>query len=302
MVTSVQPGWLADGSLPAQREINMALRGKEPDGRPECQLCRVLSKRRNRARNPRPGRACVVVGGGFGGLSAVAVLARSGARVTLVDRNAYSTFQPLLYQVATAGLTPSDIAYPLRAVTRRKGARFRRGVLAGIDLADRQITLTDGGSLGYDYLILATGVAASFFGITGAAEHCLSLYTRTDAIALRDQLIGELERLSIPGQAGRAGHYDRRRRGLPASSWPARWLTCAISRSPPPFPDVDPGGMQIRLIEQATVADHAVHSGAAPTMPYRQLRGRGVEVRLGTGIAAVSAHSCPPRRRHGAAQ
>ena len=71
-------------------------------------------------------------------------LARSGAQVMLIDRNVYSTFQPLLYQVATGGLNPGDVAYPARAVTRAHGARFRLGELAGIDAAARRITLADG--------------------------------------------------------------------------------------------------------------------------------------------------------------
>ena len=68
-----------------------------------------------------------------------------------------------------------------------------------MDTEGRQVLLADGSALGYDYLILATGVSAAFFGVTGAAEHALSLYTRRDAIVLRDQLMAELERRSVPG-------------------------------------------------------------------------------------------------------
>ena len=246
-----------------------------------------LSKRRKPGAESAAGPRVLVVGGGFGGLSAMAALARSGARVTLVDRNAYSTFQPLLYQVATAGLTPSDVAHPLRSVTRRKGARFRRGVLADLDLADRHITLADGGRLGYDYLILATGVAASFFGITGAAEHCLSLYTRTDAVALRDHLSGWLERLSIPGQASGLAItiIGGGATGVELAGTLADLRNIGLAAA---FPDVDPGRMQIRLIEQAPALIMPFLPGLR-RYAYRQLRARGVEVRLGTGISAVSA-------------
>jgi NADH dehydrogenase len=79
----------------------------------------------------------IVVGAGFAGLAAVAELARAGMQVMLVDRNVYSTFQPLLYQVATAGLNPGDVVYSARAFTRRHGARFRLGELAGIDAVHR---------------------------------------------------------------------------------------------------------------------------------------------------------------------
>src|ERR1700745_2756691 len=121
----------------------------------------------------------VICGAGFGGLSAISRLTRAGMRVTLVDGHLYSTFQPLLYQVATAGLNP------------------RAGERAAIDPASRRIKLTNGLDLGYDYLILATGVTAAFYGIKGAAEHTFGLYTRTDAIVLRDHLLAGLERLSV---------------------------------------------------------------------------------------------------------
>src|SRR6516164_8718764 len=101
-----------------------------------------------------PGARVVVVGAGFGGLAAVRRLARSGMRTTLIDRNVYSTFQPLLYEVATAGLTSSDVAYPVRSESRRYGAAYRQGELAGIDPAERQIVLADGAKIGYDYLIV----------------------------------------------------------------------------------------------------------------------------------------------------
>src|SRR5262249_51455651 len=107
-------------------------------------------------------------------------------RTTLIDRNVYSTFQPLLYEVATAGLTSSDVAFPARSVTRRPGAAFRHGERAGMDREAGQIPRADGTTLGYDSLTLATGVAAAHHGIPGAAKYSLGLYPRHDAIVLRD--------------------------------------------------------------------------------------------------------------------
>jgi NADH:ubiquinone reductase (H+-translocating) len=83
-------------------------------------------------------------------------------RVTLVDGHLYSTFQPLLYQVATAGLNPGDVAYPAGGFARRYDAIFRRGELAAIDTASRRIKLSNGHDMSYDYLILATGVTTAF--------------------------------------------------------------------------------------------------------------------------------------------
>ena len=141
----------------------------------------------------------IVVGAGFAGMAAVQELDRAGAQVLLIDRNVYSTFQPLLYQVATGGLNPGDVSYPARAFTRRHGARFRLGEVVGMDPERRQVTLADGGSFDYDYLVLATGVSAAYYGVLGAAEHSLGLYTRRDAVELRDHIMARLERLDIAG-------------------------------------------------------------------------------------------------------
>ena len=154
-------------------------------------------RRRHWARTDAP--RVIVVGAGFAGLAAVAELARAGMQVMLVDRNGYSTFQPLLYQVATAGLNPGDVVYSARAFTRRQGVRFRLGELAGIDTEARRVTLADGGEFEYDYLIVATGVSAAYYGVPGAAENSLGLYTRRDAVRLRDHIMARLERLVIGG-------------------------------------------------------------------------------------------------------
>ena len=114
-------------------------------------------RRRKRNGSQADAPRVIVVGAGFAGLAAVGELVRAGMRVMLVDRNVYATFQPLLYQVATAGLNPGDVVYSARAFTRRQGARFRLGELTGIDVRARRIRLADGGEFEYDYLILATG-------------------------------------------------------------------------------------------------------------------------------------------------
>jgi NADH dehydrogenase len=106
----------------------------------------------------------VIVGGGFGGLTAAKALARAPVRVTLVDRHNYHLFQPLLYQVATAGLSPGDIASPIRWVLRRQAnVRVLLGDVRAVDLANRKIILEED-DIGYDYLILAPGASHSYFG------------------------------------------------------------------------------------------------------------------------------------------
>src|ERR1700728_878183 len=138
----------------------------------------------------------VVVGAGFAGLNAVKGLRQSGYHVTLLDKHLYSTFQPLLYQVATGGLNPGDVSYAVGGFTVRRRTRYVRGDLAGIDASAQPVRLSDGRELGYDYLMIATGVAANYFGLPGAAENTFGLYSRADAIVLRDHIMNGFERLS----------------------------------------------------------------------------------------------------------
>jgi NADH:ubiquinone reductase (H+-translocating) len=246
-------------------------------------------RQRRRGRDPWSGAGprVIVVGAGFAGLSAVHALAGSGARVTLLDRNPFSTFQPLLYQVATAGLTSADVAYPVRSFTRKSGARFRHGELVRLDPTAGLATLTDGTTLEYDYLVLATGVTAAYFGVPGAAEHSFALYTRADAIRLRDRLLGDLDRLSVadPAAGLSVTVVGGGATGVEVSGTLAELRNIALPAS---FPEIDPARLQIRVVEQGPTL-------LAPFLPHlrdyalRQLRARGVEVMLDTTIKEVCA-------------
>ncbi|HEY2443197.1 MAG TPA: NAD(P)/FAD-dependent oxidoreductase [Streptosporangiaceae bacterium] len=243
-----------------------------------------------RRRLPAPDAArVVVVGAGFGGLSTLRTLAGAGLRITLVDQNIYSTFQPLLYQVATGGLNPGDVAYPVRSFARKYGVRFRRGSLAGIDPAARRVTLADGGQLDYDYLIIGTGVSAAFFGVEGAAKYSRALYTRRDAITLRDHLMAALEELSI------ADRQDDRvltvvgggATGVEVAGTLAELRNIALSSA---FPEVDRAKLHIRLVELG--ADLIPpFSPSLRDYARKQLAGRGVDIRLGTTIREVTPDS-----------
>jgi NADH dehydrogenase len=206
--------------------------------------------------------------------------------VTLIDRNLYSTFQPLLYQVATAGLTSSDVAYPLWSVTRKTGARFHRGELVKLDTAARVVHLDDGTELGYDYLILATGVSANFFGIPGASQQSMSLYTRRDAVALRERLESELERRSWGGEhAGLSiAIAGGGATGVELAGTLAELRNIAV---PAAFPGIDPATIKVTLIEQAP-ALLAAFKPKEQEYARRQLLQRGVEVRLGTAIKELA--------------
>jgi NADH dehydrogenase len=226
----------------------------------------------------------VVVGLGFAGLATVSRLARAGLSVTLIDRNVYSTFQPLLYQVATAGLSPSDVAYPLRGFAHKYGAHFRHGEVSGIDPTASRITLADGGQLSYDYLVLATGVSAAYYGVTGAAEHSFGLYTRRDAVVLCDQLMAGLERLSVGKGSAGVTVVGGGATGVELAGTLAELISIAVPSS---FPDVDPARIHVSLVEQAPELLGPYHPSLRE-YAHRQLRARGVDVRLDTKISEIT--------------
>ncbi|MGH3304909.1 MAG: NAD(P)/FAD-dependent oxidoreductase [Streptosporangiaceae bacterium] len=231
----------------------------------------------------------LIIGGGFAGLSALQALGGARAGVTVVDRNIYSTFQPLLYQVATAGLTSADVAYPLWTATGRRGASYRKGELAAIDLSQRIVTLVSGEKLSYDYVIVATGVSAAFFGVPGAAEYALSLYTRRDAVALRNTLMNELERrnegrtdpgLAVTVVGGGAT-------GVELSGTLAELRNFAL---PAIYPSIDRSMFHVRLIEMAPALLVPYHDSLR-RYARQQLASRGVDLLLNTAIKEVRAGS-----------
>ena len=243
-------------------------------------------RRRAQAGSDSPQVVVVVVGAGFAGLATVSRLARAGLSVTLVDRNVYSTFQPLLYQVATAGLSPSDVAYPLRGFAHKYGARFRHGEVSGLDPVARRITLADGGQLSYDYLVLATGVSAAYYGVPGAAEHSFGLYTRRGAVLLCDQIMAGLERLGAAGEGPDVGItvVGGGATGVELAGTLAELRSIALPSS---FPEVDAARVQISLVEQAPGLLMPYHPSLRE-YAHQQLRARGVDVRLDTKISEIT--------------
>ena len=232
----------------------------------------------------------IVVGAGFAGLATVRKLRRAGLRVTVLDKNLYSTFQPLLYQVATGGLNPGDVSYPVGGAAGRWGARYLRGDLAGIDPVAQRATLADGRELDYDYLILATGVAANYFGTPGAAENTFGLYTRVGAIILRDHIMNGFEQLSADPDVNRMFAVTVVGGGATGVELAGTMgeLRGTVLRSA--FPDVDPHRIHVHLVEMAPQL----------LMPFdpklreyarRQLVKRGVDIRLNTKILEVRPDS-----------
>jgi len=132
----------------------------------------------------------VILGCGFGGLAAAKALARAPVRVTVVDRCNHHLFQPLLYQVATAGLSAPSIAAPIRHIFRtQRNLTVLMGEAGSIDVTRRVVVLNDGAEIGYDHLIVATGATHSYFGNDAWAEHAPGLKTLEDAFEIRKRIL-----------------------------------------------------------------------------------------------------------------
>ncbi|MGH8581781.1 MAG: NAD(P)/FAD-dependent oxidoreductase [Gammaproteobacteria bacterium] len=143
----------------------------------------------------------VIVGAGFGGLAAAKALARTPVAVTVVDRQNYHLFQPLLYQVATAALSPGDIAWPIRRLLRHQpNARVLLGEMSAVDTAQQTLVL-DGRSLPYDYLIVATGVRHDYFGHGDWEAYAPGLKHLDDATAIRRRILSAFERAEMETDA-----------------------------------------------------------------------------------------------------
>jgi NADH dehydrogenase len=144
-----------------------------------------VSDRQDKAR-PR----VLVLGGGFGGIGAAQKLAKSDVDVVLVDKHDYHTFQPLLYQVATGLLEQPAVGHPIRDLFHgQENARLHKDRVTAVNLDARVVQFAELGSVGYDYLVLGLGAEVNFFGVDGAAEHAFPMYTLSDAVRLKNQVL-----------------------------------------------------------------------------------------------------------------
>lgn len=232
----------------------------------------------------------VVVGAGFGGVSASSELAKEGFRVTLVDRHPYNTFQPLLYQVATGGLNAGDVTYSLRYfAARHHGVRFRRAAVTGIDHAGKQVLTDDGIKIGYDYLVLATGITTNHFGIPGAAEFTMSMYTRAEALRVRDTIFGSME--IIAGRSDpNSGGFTVVVAGGGATGVEMAGQLAELKQEalPKTYPELNPAQVHVVLVEMAPYL-LAPFDDSLRKYALAELIKRGVDVRLNTAISEVHA-------------
>lgn len=235
----------------------------------------------------------VVVGAGFGGLAVAKGLAGSPVDVVVVDANNFHTFQPLLYQVATAGLDADDIAHPVRGiVARHRNVDVRMGRVTRLDLEARRVHLAEGPSIGYDTLVLAAGAVTNTYGIPGVAEHGFGLKSIRDALALRAHVLLQFERAAVAPELIDDGALTVViGGGGPTGVELAGGLTELFERVlAKDFPTVDVRRARVVLVEPT---DRLLGSfrPSLSTSARRALGRRGVEVVLGVGVASADEKS-----------
>ena len=241
---------------------------------------------------PSPLPHLVIIGGGFAGLWATRALADAPIRITLVDRRNHHLFQPLLYQVATAGLSAPDIAAPLRHILgHQRNVEVRLGEVTAIDKTARSVALADGSAIAYDTLMLCTGATHAYFGHDEWAADAPGLKTLDDAIALRRKLLLAFERAEAEPDPVRK----------------AAWLSFAVVGGGPTgvelagtlaeiarhtlrneFRHIDPASAKVRLVE-AGPRVLSTFPEVLSLKARRQLEKLGVEVLTGTPVSDINA-------------
>jgi len=234
----------------------------------------------------------VIIGGGFGGLRAARRLAHVPAQVTLVDRNNYHLFQPLLYQIAMAGLSPADIAYPLRSVvSQQENAQVLLGEATDIDVDERRIELNDGAQVSYDYLVLAAGARTNYFGNEDRwSPHSLGLKSVDDALEIRRRVLMAFEaaeRATDPNSLERLLTFIVIGGGPTGVEIAGALAELSRRVMAEDFRHIDPTLARVVLME---MKDRLLPGGFVASLAEtarRQLTDLGVEVRLGSAVQDI---------------
>lgn len=232
-----------------------------------------------------PDRAqVVIIGAGFGGLNAAKSLKNVDVDITIVDRRNFHLFQPLLYQVASAALNPSDIAYPIRSVFRRQPnvRRIVMGEVVGLDLERRRVKLDEGADVSFDYLIVASGATHSYFGNDQWSEFAPGLKTIEDALYIRRQILSAFEEAERhPDRAAELLTFVVVGAGPTGVEMAGAMAEIAVHAMANEFKHIDPTSSRVILVEGAP---HVlpVYPEPLSLKAKRQLETLGVEVLTGS--------------------
>jgi NADH dehydrogenase len=235
----------------------------------------------------------VVVGAGFAGLAAARGLAELPIDVTVVDARNHHTFQPLLYQVATAGLDGDEICFPVRGLfARQRNARVRLGTVESVDLEHRRVGLHDGSALRYDHLVLAAGAVTNTFGIPGVDEHAFGLKSLADALELRSHVLMRFEEADAEPERVDDGVLSvvvvgGGPTGVELAGGLAELFSRVLRRD---FPRMDVHRARVVLVEATDRLLGTLHPSLSDKA-RSTLERLGVEVLLGTQVAEVTPRS-----------
>jgi len=228
----------------------------------------------------------VIVGGGFGGLAAAKALARAPVEVVLIDKQNHHLFQPLLYQVATAALSPAEIAWPIRRMLRhQKNARVVMAEVTGVDTDIRRVT-TDSGVESYDYLVLATGATDAYFGNDEWSEHAPGLKEIVDATSIRRRILLAFEKAETETNVDARGElltFVIVGGGPTGVEMAGAIAELALKSLATDFRHIDPRTTRVILVE---AGESLLPSFPEPLSDYAKsaLEKLGVEVRLGSPV------------------
>ena len=232
----------------------------------------------------------VIVGAGFGGLAVARGLDKLPVEVTLVDRQNFTTFQPLLYQVATSGLNAADVAHPVRGLFhRQRNLRVPRGEVVGVDWDAHVVHLADERDVPFDHLVVAVGAVATWFGVPGAEEHATPLYTLDDAVRLRNHVLERFEAADADPDLIDAGELNfvvvgGGPTGVETAGALAELFSVVFKRD---YPTLGVGRARVVLVEARDALLGPFHA-SSQRAALDTLRARQVEVRLDETVDEVT--------------
>jgi NADH dehydrogenase len=242
----------------------------------------VITKKAQANMNAKQLPHVVIIGAGFGGLTAAKKLRNASVRITLIDRQNYHLFQPLLYQVAIAGLIPSQVAYPVRTIFRgQKNLTFQMGEVTAIDLESRYVKL-NGSVIAYDYLIIAVGGETNFFGMDSVKQNGFQLKDIESAVGTRNHLLKMFE------DASREADAEKRKAmltfvvvcggptGVETAGALAELISHVMKRE---YPTLDISETRVLLLEAAD-ALIASYPDELRKATHRLLSGKNVEIKF----------------------
>lgn len=229
----------------------------------------------------------VVIGGGFGGLNLAKALKGKPFQVVMLDKNNYHTFQPLLYQVATSGLEPDSIAYPIRKIFKsQNNFFFRMATVSKVDDSRKEVH-TDIGTINYDYLVIATGTTTNFFGMKGVEKHAMTMKTVAEALDLRSLILQNFEKALLAKEEEQESFMNFPIVGGGPTGVELAGALAELKNHilPADYPDLNIERMNIHVIEmQDEVLKPMSEEASAKALKY--LEELGVNVLLNKSVAS----------------